>query len=81
LDVTTIFDEAYRARSQDPVLDELIGRGYREPGTLFEREHSQFFAWMRADMNSLEATWFFRISASFRRKTLTDSRLPLEAVY
>ena len=59
-DVNTALDEAYRARSQDSELDELIGRGHEKPDTLSERERSQFYAWLRADMNISEATWFYQ---------------------
>jgi len=52
-------DYSYRARAQDAVLDELVQTGHSNPDGLSEREKSQFFAWLRADMNSSEATWFF----------------------
>ena len=59
-DVNTIFDESYRARAQNPVLDELIEKGHSNPEDLSERERSQFRAWLRADMNVAEATWFYQ---------------------
>ena len=59
-DVNTIFDESYRARAQNPELDELIEKGHSNPEALSEREHSQFHAWLRADMNVAEATWFYQ---------------------
>ena len=59
-DVNTNLDEAYRARAQDPDLDELIEKGHTKPDILSERERSQFHAWLRADMNSGEAVWFYQ---------------------
>ena len=59
-DVNTVLDESYRARAQDPELDELIEKGHSNPETLSERETSQFHAWLRADMNVTEATWFYQ---------------------
>lgn len=59
-DVNTIFDESYRARAQNPDLDELIEKGHSNPEALSERERSQFRAWLRADMNVAEATWFYQ---------------------
>ena len=59
-DVNTALDTGYRARAQDPNLDELIQRGHSEPDTLSERERSQFHAWLRADMNATEAMWFYQ---------------------
>jgi hypothetical protein len=58
-DLSAIVDGAYRARAQNPVLDELIEKGHSTPDSLSDRERSQFDAWLRADMNSLEAVWFF----------------------
>ena len=57
-DLNMSVDSAYRARAQDPVLDELIDRGHSDPSALSQRELSQFFAWLRADMNLMEAAWF-----------------------
>ncbi len=57
-DLNTAVDSAYRTRAQDPVLDELVDNGHSEPDALSERELSQFFAWLRADMNLIEAAWF-----------------------
>jgi hypothetical protein len=59
-DVNTIFDESYRARAQNPDLDELVEKGHSNPEALSERERSQFRAWLRADMNVAEATWFYQ---------------------
>ena len=58
-DLNTAIDSAYRSRAQNAVLDELIGKGHSEPDTLSEREKSQFIAWLRADMNLIEASWFY----------------------
>jgi hypothetical protein len=58
-DVNTVHDQSWRARAQYPELDALIEKGHAEPDTLSERERSQFFAWIRADMNVIEATWFY----------------------
>jgi hypothetical protein len=58
-DTNTVHDQSYRARAQYPELDALIEKGHAEPDTLSERERSQFFAWIRADMNVIEAAWFF----------------------
>jgi len=52
-------DSSYRARAENAVLDELIENGHSNPANLSEREKSQFFAWLRADINSSEATWFY----------------------
>ena len=59
-DLNTVLDEAYRSRTQDPELDELIERGHSKPDTLSERERTQFHAWLRADMNATEALWFYQ---------------------
>ena len=59
-DVNTIFDESYRTRAQNRELDELIEKGHSNPEDLSERERSQFRAWLRADMNVAEATWFYQ---------------------
>jgi hypothetical protein len=58
--VNTVLDDAYRARAQDSDLDELIEKGHSTPDTLSGRERSQFHAWLRADMNATEATWFYQ---------------------
>ena len=58
-DLNTILDESYRARTQDKDLDELIERGHADPATLSDRERSQFYAWLRADLNVNEAAWFY----------------------
>jgi hypothetical protein len=58
-DTNTVHDQSYRARAQDPELDALIEKGHVEPDTLSERERSQFYAWIRADMNVIEAAWFY----------------------
>jgi hypothetical protein len=57
-DLNTSVDSAYRARAQDPALDTLIDKGHSDPGSLSERDRSQFAAWLRADMNLIEAVWF-----------------------
>ena len=58
-DLNSVLDESYRARAQDEDLDELIARGHADPESLSVRERSQFYAWLRADMNIKEATWFY----------------------
>jgi hypothetical protein len=58
-DTNTVHDQSYRTRAQDPELDALIEKGHTEPDNLSERERSQFFAWIRADMNVIEAAWFY----------------------
>ena len=58
-DVNTVHDQSYRERAQYPELDALIQKGHSEPDSLSERERSQFYAWIRADMNVIEATWFY----------------------
>jgi hypothetical protein len=58
-ETNTVHDESYRARAQDPELDALIEQGHAEPDTLSERERSQFYAWIRADLNVIEAAWFY----------------------
>jgi len=52
-------DSAYRARSQDPVLAQLIIDGHANPDALTDLEHDQFGAWLRADLNIAEATWVY----------------------
>jgi hypothetical protein len=54
-----VIDASYRARAQNAVLDELIDNGHSAPDQLSEREKSQFFAWLRADMNGAEGIWFY----------------------
>jgi hypothetical protein len=58
-DANVSIDAAYRARAANGVLDELVENGHSSPASLSERERSQFFAWLRADMNSSEALWFY----------------------
>ena len=58
-DTGGVIDASYRARAQNAVLDELIDNGHSAPDQLSDREKSQFFAWMRADMNGAEAVWFY----------------------
>ena len=58
-ELNAIVDGAYRARAQNAVLDQLVETGHSDPDSLSERETSQFHAWLRADMNSLEAVWFY----------------------
>jgi hypothetical protein len=52
-------DASYRARAQDSALDQLVEAGHSSFQTLSERERSQYFAWLRADMNLIEAAWFY----------------------
>ena len=52
-------DNAYRARSQDPVLAQLIIDGHANPDSLTDLEYDQFAAWLRADLNIAEATWVY----------------------
>lgn len=58
-ELSATVDSSYRARAQDAVLDELVTTGHNSPDDLSERQRSQFNAWLRADMNSLEAAWFY----------------------
>jgi hypothetical protein len=58
-DLNTVLDDAYRLRSQDAILDELIDKGHHDPDSLSERQRSQFDSWLRADMNVTEAVWFY----------------------
>ena len=58
-DLNTAIDSAYRSRAQNADLDELVGKGHSDPDALSEREKSQFFSWLRADMNLIEAAWFY----------------------
>ena len=58
-DLSALIDGAYRARAQNAALDQLVETGHSAPDSLSEREKSQFAAWLRADMNSLEAVWFY----------------------
>ena len=57
-DLNAAVDNAYRVRAQYPELDRLIVEGHKNLAALSEREASQLFAWIRADMNLLEAAWF-----------------------
>ena len=57
--VNTSLDSAYRARAQNSTLAQLIKDGHDAPETLTDVEREQFFAWLRADLNSSEALWFF----------------------
>ncbi len=58
-ELNTAIDSAYRSRAQNAELDELVGDGHSDPDKLSEREKSQFFSWLRADMNLIEAAWFY----------------------
>jgi len=58
-DVNTAHDESYRSRAENPQLDALIENGHNDPSSLSERELSQFFSWLHADMNITEAMWFY----------------------
>ena len=52
-------DASYRARAQDPILAALIMKGHADYVSLSELEQNQFAAWLRADMNHLEAIWIY----------------------
>ena len=52
-------DASYRARAQDAALDKLVIEGHADLDALSERERSQFFAWLRADVNAAESVWFY----------------------
>ena len=58
-ELNTAIDNAYRSRAQNAALDELIRMGHSDPKALSERERSQFFTWLHADMNLIEAAWFY----------------------
>jgi hypothetical protein len=58
-ELSATVDSAYRARAQDAVLDDLVTTGHNSPSNLSERQRSQFNSWLRADMNGLEAAWFY----------------------
>jgi hypothetical protein len=55
----TSMDSAYRARAQDPVLAQLVINGNANTESLTDLERNQFAAWLRADMNNVEAMWFY----------------------
>ena len=57
--VNTSLDSAYRARAQDPSLAQLIKTGHDNPDSLNDIEREQFFTWLRADINTSEALWFY----------------------
>ena len=57
--VNVAIDASYRARAQDPVLAQLIIDGHANTESLTDLERNQFAAWLRADMNNLEAMWFY----------------------
>lgn len=57
--LSAALDNSYRARAQDPVLAQLIKSGHDNIETLSELERDQFAAWLRADMNHLEAIWVY----------------------
>ena len=58
-ELNSALDASYRARAQDAALDKLVIEGHSDPDALSERERSQFFAWLRADVNSAESVWFY----------------------
>jgi len=58
-EINSMLDNSYRMRAQDPVLAQLIRTGRTDPGSLTKLEWDQFSAWLRADMNGVEAAWFY----------------------
>jgi len=58
-EINTSLDGAYRSRAQDPVLAQLIKSGHEAPESLNDLEREQFFTWLRADINTSEALWFY----------------------
>ncbi len=57
--INTSLDSAYRARAQDPNLAQLIKTGHDDPESLNDIEREQFYTWLRADINTSEALWFY----------------------
>ena len=57
--VNSGIDASYRARAQDPILAQLVIDGHANKESLTELERDQFSAWLRADMNNIEAVWFY----------------------
>jgi len=57
--LSAALDNSYRARAQDPVLAQLVKGGHDDIESLTELERDQFAAWLRADMNHLEAIWVY----------------------
>ena len=55
----TSMDSACRARAQDPILAQLVINGNANAESLTDLERNQFAAWLRADMNNIEAMWFY----------------------
>jgi hypothetical protein len=73
-DLNTRLDDGYRLRSQDATLDELIETGHQDPDSLNARERSQFYAWLRADMNVFEAVWFYYLNGFIEQADLDGWR-------
>ena len=57
--LSAALDDSYRRRAQDPVLAQLIKDGHADKETLTDLEREQFAAWLRADINHLEAIWTY----------------------
>ncbi len=57
--LNTSLENAYRARAQNPELALLIIDGHANPESLTDLEREQFFIWLRADINTTEALWFY----------------------
>ena len=74
-DINTATDEGYRDRTKNPELDELIERGHEKPASLSDRERSQFYKWMRAEMNVLEATWIYQDRGIIPQKDFMGTRM------
>lgn len=57
--LSTALDSSYRARAENPDLAQLIKNGHTAPESLSDVQRDQFAAWLRADLNALEAAWFY----------------------
>ena len=45
--------------AQDPVLAELVNKGYEDPESLSDIERRMFVRWMRVRFNLMEASWLY----------------------
>ena len=49
----------HRSVAQDPVLAELVYKGYEEPDSLTDNERHRFTHWMKAVFNTHESAWLY----------------------
>ena len=52
-------NESHRALAQDPILAELVYKGYEDPESLSDLERRMFIRWMQVRFNLAESAWLY----------------------